>query len=403
MIEYICIFYFKDVVMSIKLSETKHSYVCKKKVDNAVLPGRAYFIMLAVTVILLLSFTVAFFAVFAKTGVASSDSDDNAPISNNSNNSNNSSNSNNSNNSTNSNNSNNSNSSAIGSGLSVKGNSPGKTVPKRSSYISSTASNVARITDQIRSNNVILVDLDSYTSVAEKSADKRIYPASMTKVMSLLVACENLKSLKTTLTVTQETVDYMNKMGGSGLGLKVGEKVSTQDLLYLTAYQSDTVAIIMLANHIAGSEAKFVELMNAKARALNLGNTHFSNCTGLHAEDNYTTCREMAAIFAYALENPLCKELLTSYNAYSLGGKYTLYSSWYSGRFNDNPRLATVTVKGGKTGYIDESGFCLVSYAESRSSGKKYIQVIVGQPKGSGLTEDLSVKDIKYVYNTYAK
>jgi D-alanyl-D-alanine carboxypeptidase (penicillin-binding protein 5/6) len=248
-----------------------------------------------------------------------------------------------------------------------------------------------------------LVDLDSYTSVAEKSADKRIYPASMTKVMSLLVACENLKSLKTTLTVTQETVDYMNKMGGSGLGLKVGEKVSTQDLLYLTAYQSDTVAIMMLANHIAGSEAKFVELMNAKARTLNLGNTHFSNCTGLHAEDNYTTCREMAAIFAYALENPLCKELLTSYNAYSVGGKYTLYSSWYSGRFDDNPRLATVTVKGGKTGYIDESGFCLVSYAEGRSSGKKYIQVIVGQPKGSGLTEDLSVKDIKYVYNTYAK
>ena len=291
----------------------------------------------------------------------------------------------------------------IGSGLSVKGNSPGKTVSKRSSYLSSTASNVSRITDQIRSNNVILVDLDSYTSVAEKSADKRIYPASMTKVMSLLVACENLKSLKTTLTVTQETVDYMDRMGGSGIGLKVGEKLSTQDLLYLTAYQSDTIAIIMLANHISGSEAKFVDLMNAKARALNLGNTHFSNCTGLYDEDNYTTCREMAAIFAYALENPLCKELLTSYNAYSIDGRYTLYSSWYSGRFNDNPRLATVTVMGGKTGYIDESGFCLVSYAESRSSGRKYIQVTVGQPKGSGLTEDLSVKDIKYVYNTYAK
>ena len=378
-----CIFYYEDVVMSIKLSETKHSYAYKKRVDNAIMPGRAYFIILAVTVILLLSFTVAFFAVFAKTGGrSSSDSDDNNPISNNSNNSN---------------------SSVIGSGLSVKGNSPGKTVSKRSSYLSSTASNVSRITDQIRSNNVILVDLDSYTSVAEKSADKRIYPASMTKVMSLLVACENLKSLKTTLTVTQETIDYMDKMGGSGIGLKVGEKLSTQDLLYLTAYKSDTVAIIMLANHISGSEAKFVDLMNAKARALNLGNTHFSNCTGLHAEDNYTTCREMAAIFAYALENPLCKEMLTSYNAYSIDGLYTLYSSWYSGRFDDNPRLATVTVMGGKTGYIDESGFCLVSYAEGRSSGKKYIQVIVGQPKGSNLTEDLSVRDIKYVYNTYAK
>lgn len=389
-------------MMSIKLSEAKHSYADKKRVDRAIMPGRAYFVILATTVILLLSFTVAFFAVFAKTGGGylsdeedySQNGGEASPNSNNSGNSN---------NSNNSNNSGNSNSGAIGSGLSIGGNAPSKTTPKRTSYISKTSSGVVNLTDQILSNNVILIDLDNYTSIVEKSADTKIYPASMTKVMSLLVACENLKSLKTTLTVTQDTVDYMAKMGGSGVGLKVGEELDTQDLLYLTAYQSDTVAVLMLAKHIAGSEAKFVDLMNAKARSLGLTRTtRFANCTGLYDDNNYTTCREMAAIFAYALENPLCRELLTSYKAYSVNGKYTLYSTWYSGRFDDNPRLNTVTVKGGKTGYIDESGFCLVSYAESRSSGKEYIQVIVGQPQGSGLREDLSVKDIKYVYNNYA-
>ena len=104
----------------------------------------------------------------------------------------------------------------------------------------------------------------------------------------------------------------------------------------------------------------------------------------------------------YALENPLCKELLTSYTAYKIGNQYTLYSTWYSGRFKDNPNLSTVKVSGGKTGYIDESGFCLVSYAIGKSTGKKYIQVIVGQPSGSGLTESKSVVDIKYVYNNFA-
>ena len=378
--------------MNTKISEKQVRKISQSNPDKAIMPGPAYFIILTVTIILLVSFTIAFFAVFAKQSAGNNVNDDfqgNSPSSNltpNSPSSNTSQKPN----------------SIIGGGVSIGGNSVGKTVPKRSSYISSVSSSVANLGDQIRSDNVILIDLDTYQSIAEKSADTQIYPASMTKVMSLLVACENLKSLKTKLTVTKEITDYAQQMGGSGIGLKVGDELTTQDLLYLTAYSSDTVAVIMLANHVAGSEANFVAKMNEKARALKLSNTHFDNCTGLYSENNYTTCREMAAIMAYALEHPLCRELLTSYNAYSVAGKYTIYSSWYSGRFNNNPRLRTVTVKGGKTGYIDESGFCLVSYAEGKSSGKRYIQVIVGEPKGSGLTEELSVKDIKYVYDNYA-
>ena len=106
----------------------------------------------------------------------------------------------------------------------------------------------------------------------------------------------------------------------------------------------------------------------------------------------------MAAIMAYALENPLCAELLTNTNLYKFStdsGSYTLWSpSWYRDRLSSQPKLSTVTVKGGKTGYIDESGYCLVSYAIGTNSGRKYIQVVVGDTKKSD--------NVKYVYNNFA-
>lgn len=286
------------------------------------------------------------------------------------------------------------------------------TTPSMSNYIATTSQFVQQIDGVIDSNNTILIEIgeDSCISIAEKDADSKIYPASMTKVMSLLVACENLSDTTTKLTVTQEIADYAEKNEGSGFGLKVGEVLTVKDLLYLTSYQSDTIAILTLAEHISGSEAKFVELMNAKAREIGLTQTNFSNCTGLHDENNYTTCREMAAIMTYALDNPLCRELLTSYNGYKLitsmrteEDKNICYSTWYSGRFKDNPRLSTVVIKGGKTGYIDEAGFCLVTYAESKSTDKAYINVIVGKPKGSGLSESISTSEVKKIYNTYAQ
>lgn len=367
-----------------KISEKRDIAEKKAKYDKAVMPGKAYFVILSVTVILLLSFTVAFFAVFAMDAGQSNSSNSNVadiPQGNNS-----------------SGETSKKPGSVIGGGLSVKGNSLGKTAAKRSSYISRTSSSVANISDMRDVDNVILVDLDSYESIAEKMADTKIYPASMTKVMSLLVACENLKSLNTKLTVSKKVVDYAYKMEGSLFGVKQGDELDTQDLLYLTSYYSDTVAVLMLAEHIAGSEEAFVKLMNDKARALNLNNTNFDNCTGLHSSDNYTTCREMAAIMAYALENPLCKELLTNIDPYKFttnSGSYTLWSpSWYRDRLASKPKLNTVTVTGGKTGYIDESGYCLVSYAVGSSNGKRYIQVVVGDTKTSD--------NVKYVYNNFA-
>ncbi len=281
------------------------------------------------------------------------------------------------------------------------------TQESRENYISTTAANVVHITDEIKSRNTILVELDSNTSIVEKGADEKMYPSSMTKVMTLIVACENVTDLDKKLTVTQEAAQYMADTDGSGVGLKVGDSHTVEDLLYLISYQSDTIASLLIADYIAGSEEAFVALMNKKAYELGLTGTNFANCTGLYHDDHYTTCRDMAAIMAYAMDNEFAYKCLSSFYGRPMvvgGINCTFYSNWYSGqkRFDNNPNLKTSTVIAGKTGYTDESGITLVSVARG-DNGKTYINVIVGLPKGSGLTESQSTNEVKYIYNTYVK
>ena len=299
------------------------------------------------------------------------------------------------------------------------------TAETRTSYKIGTASNVAILEGDsfIKSNNTILVKLDAngMTSTVEKNADQKMYPASMTKVMTLLVACERVTSLDYMLTIEKKHIDYLSssKGGSSFFGNdedNIGERISVKDALYLISYESDTISCLLIAEHIAGSEEAFVALMNQKAEYLKLSGTHFENCTGLYSENHYSTCRDIATIMAYATDNELARSILLSTSIYSFTSDkfyttkdpnkkvtyYPNYPSWYDDRFNKQNKLETVTIIGGKTGYIDESGVSLVSYAEG-ANGQKYINVIVGQPKGSGLSESISTSEVKKIYNTYAK
>lgn len=298
----------------------------------------------------------------------------------------------------------------------------------RTSYKISTGIDVVKLTDDgvITSNNTVLVKVgaDSLTSVVEKAADTKMYPASMTKVMTLLVASERVTDLDTMLTITEEHIDYATKSGGGssffGIGDPelAGEKISVKDALYLISYKSDTLSCLLIADHIAGSQDAFVQLMNQKAKEIGLIGTNFVNCTGLYHEDHYSTCKDIASIMAYAMDNELAKSILFSTKSYTFQSDkfftskdptkkvtyYLTYPDWYGAakRFNKNNKLETVTVIAGKTGYVEESGISLVSVAEA-ADGTLYINVIVGKPKGSGLTEDISTAEVKKIYNTYAK
>ena len=282
------------------------------------------------------------------------------------------------------------------------------TTPSRSSYIIGQASDVATIdSTAIKSQHSILVKLSTYQSIAEKSADVKIYPASMTKVMTLIIACENVTDVQKKLTVTEEIAKFASDNDGSGAGLKVGESYSVEDLLYLISYQSDTIASMLIAEEIAGSEANFVKLMNDKVKALGLTSTNFTNCTGLYNDNNYTTCREMASIMAYALDNEKVYSCLSSYTGRSMtvGDKdCTFYSGWYSYRFDDNPRFSGGKIIAGKTGYTDESGYTLVSCAVI--DGERYINVIVTRTDKNStvkVQEAPSAAEVKYIYENYSK
>ena len=289
------------------------------------------------------------------------------------------------------------------------------TVETRESYNPTTSDSVVDISDAITANNAMLVKVtsDGLVSTHEKGADTRIYPASITKVMTLIVACERVTDLSVKLEVTEELAKFASTSEGSGAGLKVGDKYTVEDLLYLIAYKSDTIASMLIAEHIGGSHEAFVALMNQKAADLRMTGTHFENCTGLHHDNHYTTCRDIATMMAYALDNELAYSCLTSYKGrpMTVGGvNCTFYTTWYSGNpdkgdmlgFVDNPKLSTVTVIGGKTGYTDEAGFTFVTVAQGKNN-TKYINVMIGKPKGNGYSDTLFMADYKKIYNTYAK
>lgn len=224
----------------------------------------------------------------------------------------------------------------------------------------------------------IIIDKRDNTIVAQRNIHTRTYPASTTKIMTLIVAVENAKNLEDTFVMTQEIADFVFSSQASTAGFKVGETVTVKDLMYATILPSGADGAIGLAEKIAGSEEEFVKLMNEKVDELGLQNTNFTNVVGLHHKDNYSSVYDMAIILDYALKNPLCKEILSQYQhttektAEHPDG-ILLSSTLFSNMYGTEPE--TATIYGGKTGFVNESGYCIASYGMANESGNEYIIV----------------------------
>ena len=249
-------------------------------------------------------------------------------------------------------------------------------------------------------SHAILVDLTTAEAVAQRLADEKIYPASMTKIMTVLVAVETLTAaeMETTFTMTAEIVDAAIREGASRAGFEPGERVKLIDLLYGAALPSGADATAALAQYLAGSEEQYVELMNKKAQELGLTQTHFVNASGLHHDEHYSTVREIAALMGYAMENETCRKLLsaasyttaaTDQHPYGI----TLYSTTFSRMTTTS--FGPVSVIAGKTGYTEEARFCLASLA-TRADGREYVLVTVG-----GSSKYAPVSDCDAVYGKY--
>lgn len=245
-------------------------------------------------------------------------------------------------------------------------------------YEANVPSDVAYISSEnVTSTYAVLVNLENGNVVASKEGTVKIYPASMTKILTLLVAAEHIESLEDTFTMTQEIGDFVYTNDCSAVGFSVGETVTVQDLLYGTILPSGGDAAMCLAEYVAGSQEAFVEMMNEKLAELGLADTaHFTNCIGIYNSEHYCTLLDMAMILKAAEENELCSEVLKS-RTYTTSATQEhpegiTVSNWFIRRIEDKDTHGVV--KGAKTGFVAQSGCCGASYQVS-NDGTPYICV----------------------------
>ncbi len=269
----------------------------------------------------------------------------------------------------------------------------------------------AELITGINCKYALLTKVDGLEVVATRNSSKQMYPASMTKIMTFIVAYENADSLEAQTKITKE---IKNKYpGASRTGIDTGDLLTTEQLLYALLLESDTDAAIALAEYVAGSEEEFVVLMNEKCAELGLAETHFANVTGLHHKDHYTTVAEMTSIVAYALENELFRRIITTatyatyFDYYDDGVlkdyRFTFKNTTISsdkGRFAKNGiplAFSNGEIIGGKTGFTDEAKYCLALLVRD-TGGNEYILIT-----GYASTPKDSARDSFNICENYIK
>lgn len=249
----------------------------------------------------------------------------------------------------------------------------------------------------------LLTELSSGCEIAAQNAQDRIYPASMTKIMTALLAIERTADFSVVVTVPVDIFDAIYAADASTAGFEPGESATLEELLYGILLPSGSECCLTYARFIAGSEEAFVQLMNERAQELGMNDTHFDNCTGLPSENHYSTVRDMSILLRYALSNDTFRQVITS-ASFSVSPSavhpdgFTLQSTLFHA-LQQVPVPEGVTVLGGKTGHTDQAGLCLASFA--LAGGREYMLVTADAP-GSDDTPPYHVMDAVSVYGYLA-
>lgn len=253
------------------------------------------------------------------------------------------------------------------------------------------------------SDSILLVNMDTGQVVFEKDPDSKRYPASTTKIMTYIIAVENIDDLENTrIPIKQEVLDTLDGTGSSLANLEshVGGTMSAIDLLYSMMVPSGNDASVVIADYIGGGNIdKFVDLMNKKAEELGCENTHFENPDGLHHDNHYTTARDLYKIATYALTLPKFEQITNTTTYYCEGDDYPLVTTNYMIDQNRGGEYYYMYANGIKTGTTNEAGRCLVTTATA--DGYSYIAVLLHAPyyeyerDESDLTYEEVFKDCK--------
>ena len=257
--------------------------------------------------------------------------------------------------------------------------------------------------EEVMSTNAILIREDTDEIMAVKGAYERISPASMTKVLAVLVAAEHISEdeLDNQFTMTLDITDYAYSNDCSSVGFLENEVVTVRDLFYGTVLPSGGDAAVGLATYVAGSHEAFVDRMNAKLEELGLSETaHFTNCVGLYDENHYCTVYDMAVIMKAAMQNEMCREFLSLHTYTTTATEQhpegITISNWFLRRIEDKNTGGLVI--GAKTGYVTEAGSCAVSYATCGEDEIPYICVTTGAHSGWRC-----IYDHVEIYNRYVE
>lgn len=222
---------------------------------------------------------------------------------------------------------------------------------------------------------LISLDDDSHPVVAEKNADKRKYPASLTKIVTTMVTLNKVQNLSQTTTVSKSAIEALYGTGAQVAGLKIGQTITIEELLYLTMVHSACDACQLLAEFVSGSVPAFVEEMNNWVKSLGCKDTNFVNPDGLHDPNHYTTPYDMAKITLAAMKNEIFNKI-SSTQQYKFGKLNFIHTNYMLDKFHVTYYYPYA--QGIKTGSTEQAGYCVITKASK--GGYNYLAIVMDSP-----------------------
>jgi D-alanyl-D-alanine carboxypeptidase (penicillin-binding protein 5/6) len=230
----------------------------------------------------------------------------------------------------------------------------------------------------LRSSSALMAELGTGKVFLSKNSGIRAYPASLTKLMTVLLALEYLPALPETIVLDEGMFPELYRAEASMAGFLPGEEVKTMDLIYGAMLASGAECSVALAAAVAGSEESFAYLMNERAQGIGMSDTHFVNATGLHDPEHFSTAKDMAKLLATGLQNERFHEIFTC--AEHMASPTDKRPDGWLLENDAFPKmdggLSGGRVLGAKAGYTPEAGQCLASMAEK--GGRRFIFVSMG-------------------------
>ena len=247
---------------------------------------------------------------------------------------------------------------------------------------------------EVSAQSAALIDCRTGQILYEKNADQKMFPASITKILTAIIALEN-SNLNESATAGNDILGT----DGNKIFIQPGEILSVKDLLYSLLLSSANDAAVVIADHVGGSTDDFAKMMNKKAADIGATNTHFTNPNGLHGDNHYTTARDMALIANYAMKNETFRKIVnTQKYVVNPTNKFDEERILYTeNKLIKNSRYHYKGADGVKTGYTKKARHTLV--ASASKNGHRLISVIMGD-EGNKMWED-STNLLNYGFSNY--